>query len=96
VQRSLDAGATFSTEYTADSAVLLTAGAAPSVNVCWLVGRSGVVVLTTDGRVWQRLTFPEQADLTAVTAIDARTATVTTADGRRFGTADGGRTWTRR
>jgi hypothetical protein len=96
VQRSLDAGADFSTLYTADGGVLLTAGAAPSATVCWLVGRSGAVVLTTDGRVWQRSTFPEQVDLTAVTASDARTATVTTGDGRRFGTSDGGRTWTRR
>jgi Putative zinc-finger len=96
VQRSLDAGANFSTQYTAESGVLLTAGAAPAANVCWLVGRAGAVILSTDGRVWRRLTFPEQVDLTAVTATDARTATVTTADGRRFGTADGGRTWTRR
>jgi hypothetical protein len=96
VQRSLDGGATFSTQYTAERSVLLTAGAAPSANVCWLVGRAGAVVLSTDGRSWRRLTFPEQIDLTAVTAIDARTATVTTADGRRFGTADGGRTWTLR
>jgi len=73
--------------------VLLTAGAAPSANVCWLVGRAGAVILSTDGRAWRRLTFPEQIDLTAVTAVDARTATVTTADGRRFETADGGRTW---
>jgi Putative zinc-finger len=93
VQRSLDAGANFSTQYTAESGVLLTAGAAPSANVCWLVGRAGAVVLSTDGRVWRRLTFPEQVDLTAVTATDGRTATVTTADGRRFGTADGGGTW---
>jgi Putative zinc-finger len=93
VQRSLDAGANFSTQYTAESGVLLTAGAAPSANVCWLVGRAGAVVLSTDGRVWRRLTFPEQVDLTAVTATDARTASVTTADGRRFGTADGGGTW---
>lgn len=96
VQRSPDAGTNFSTQYTAESGVLLMAGAAPSTNVCWLVGRSGAVVLTTDGRVWQRLAFPEQVDLTAVTATDARTATVTAADGRRFGTSDGGRTWTRR
>ena len=93
VQRSLDAGANFSTQYTAENGVLLTAGAAPSANVCWLVGRAGAVVLSTDGRVWRRLTFPEQVDLTAVTATDARIATVTTADGRRFGTADGGGTW---
>ena len=51
-------------------------------------------VLTTDGATWQRRPIPEAADLTAVRAIDARTATVTTADGRHFATADGGITWT--
>ena len=74
----------------------LTAGVAPSSNVCWLVGRFGAITLTTDGRVWRRIKFPEPADLTSVTAADARTATVTTADGRQFATTDGGRTWTRR
>ncbi len=74
----------------------LSAGAAPSSNVCWLVGRSGAIILTTDGRAWRRLKFSEPADLAAVTASDARRATVTTADGRVFGTTDGGRTWARR
>ena len=35
----------------------------------------------------------ERVDLTAITATDARSATVTTADGRRFRTDDSGRTW---
>jgi photosystem II stability/assembly factor-like uncharacterized protein len=51
------------------------------------------VLLTTDGRQWRRLTFPVAADLTAVQATDARSATVTSVDGRRFRTADGGATW---
>lgn len=71
----------------------LTAGAAPAPAVCWIVGRSGTVLLTTDGRTWQRLTFPEPADLAGIIAKDASTATVTTADGRTFATTDGGRTW---
>ena len=96
IQRSLDAGATWTNHHTAENDVTLTAGSAPSSNVCWLVGRSGGIVLTTDGRAWRRLKFSEPADLAAVTATDARTATVTTADGRLFGTTDGGRTWTRR
>ena len=96
VQRSLDAGATWANQYSAEDGVMLTAGAAPTPTVCWLVGRAGVIVLTTDGRDWQRVKFPEPVDLTAVTSTDARTATVTTANGRRFLTTDGGRNWTPR
>ncbi len=96
IQRSGDAGVTWENRHTEASDVTLTAGVAPSSNVCWLVGRSGAITFTTDGRVWRRIKFPESADLTSVAAADARTATVTTADGRQFATTDGGRTWTRR
>src|SRR5204862_4377783 len=92
VQYSSDGGATWLALPTGASTDL-TAGASPSASVCWLVGRAGTVLLSTDGRRWQRVTFPEAVDLTAVSATDARTATVTTADGRRFSTADGGLTW---
>ena len=96
VQRSFDAGATWANQYTAEDGVMLTAGAAPTSTVCWLVGRGGAIVLTTDGRDWRRVKFPEPVDLTAVTSTDARTATVTTANGRRFLTTDGGRNWSPR
>jgi hypothetical protein len=71
----------------------LTAGASPSGDVCWVVGRAGTVLRTTDGRQWQRLMFPLVVDLAAIQATDARTATVTAMDGRRFTTANGGTTW---
>ena len=96
VQRSLDAGATWVDQYRADESVTLTAGVAPSTTACWLVGRAGAIVRTIDGRAWQRVRFPEPLDFTAVVAGDARTATVTAADGRQFATTDGGTTWTRR
>jgi hypothetical protein len=35
-------------------------------------------------------------DLLVVSATDATTATVTTADGRQFSTTDAGKTWVRR
>jgi hypothetical protein len=73
----------------------LIAGSSPSPSVCWLVGRAGTVLITTDGRNWRQVTIPETADLTSVRATDARRATVTAADGRSFTTADGGLTWTR-
>jgi hypothetical protein len=72
-----------------------TAGAAPSAMVCWLVGRGGVVLLTTDGRTWRRVPFPEMTDLSSVRATDAGAlvVSVSTADGRTFVTIDGGVTW---
>lgn len=71
----------------------LTAGTSPASNVCWIVGRLGVVLLTTDGRTWTGLMFPAITDLSSVTATSARNATVVTTDGRRFVTTDGGMTW---
>jgi hypothetical protein len=94
VQRSADGGATWRTEVTGATATL-TAGVSPSPSVCWLIGPGGMIVLTTDGRSWRRLVFPEAVDLVAITAADHESATVTTADGRSFTTADGGRTWSR-
>lgn len=93
IQRSIDGGATW--EMLSSGATQhLTAGAAPSPAVCWVVGRGGTVLLSTDGRTWRPLAFPEYVDLVAVQARDALSAGVTTADGRTFRTADGGRTWT--
>ena len=73
----------------------LTAGSSPTADVCWIVGDNGIVLLTTDGRRWQHLAFPETMDLAAVQATDSRSALVTTADGMLFQTRDGGLTWTR-
>jgi hypothetical protein len=80
----------------ADVASQLTAGSAPSAAVCWLVGRGGVIEVSIDaGGMWRRIMSPEITDLSAVQATDARTASITTADGRMFSTSDGGATWTR-
>ena len=89
---SEDAGATWEATPTGVGTDLM-AGASPSGDVCWVVGRAGIVLLTTDGRQWQRLMFPVAVDLAAIQATDARTATVTAMDGRRFTTVDGGTTW---
>jgi len=93
IQHSTNGGATWTA---ASSGVTedLMAGAAPSPTVCWIVGRGGTVLLSTDGLQFRRIAFPERADLVAIQATDALTATVTTADGRRFRTSDGGQTWT--
>lgn len=92
VERSTDGGSTWIAQ-DRGSAAAVTAGASPSPDVCWLVGRAGTVLLTTDGRRWQRLRFPEVVDLVAIRATDAATATVVTADGRSYTTKDAGLTW---
>jgi hypothetical protein len=93
IEHSADSGQTWATQYDAGAGVSLVAGTAVSATVAWMVGGGGVVVVTADGRTWTRTAVPGAPDLTAVTAADALAATVLTADGRRFTTADGGRTW---
>lgn len=92
VERSTDAGAQWTTA-TINSPDRLTAGAAPSGTICWIVGARGAVYLTTDGTRFVRLPFTEMIDLTSVFATDALSATVSSADGRSWRTTDQGRTW---
>jgi hypothetical protein len=92
VERSTDQGVTWETQSTGINAAM-TAGSAPSPLVCWLVGRSGTVLLTTDGQTWQRVAFPESLDLVAVQATDARSAVITAADRRQFRTTNAGISW---
>jgi hypothetical protein len=93
VERSADAGATWHTQWTSATAHVV-AGSAPSADTCWLVGSGGIVVLTTDGNKWHAIAPPEVDDFTSVSASDAKSATVTTKDGRQFKTRDGGKHWT--
>jgi len=103
IQRSVDGGVTWSVVDPVPakdaagqrgvSQMVLTSGSSPSRDVCWIVGRAGIVLLTVDGATWQRRPIPEAVDLSAVRAVDARTATVTTLSGRQFATSDGGATW---
>jgi putative zinc finger protein len=79
-----------------DVAGQITAGSSPSTDVCWIVGRAGTVLRSTDHQTWQRVNIPQAVDLSGVTATDARTARVVAADGRALSTSDGGVTWTQR
>ncbi len=103
IQRTTDGGTTWSvvdplrTAFRAGAAqtpIVLTAGSSPSRDVCWIVGRAGAVLLSTNGATWQRRPFPEPVDLIAVRATTMAAAMVTAADGRQFATSDGGATWT--
>src|SRR5215472_2832155 len=71
----------------------LFAGAAPSAEICWVVGRSGTVLRTTDGEQWQAIASPTDVDLVRVAASDELSATVLASDGRQFATHDGGLSW---
>lgn len=71
----------------------LVAGSSPRETVCWLVGHAGTVLRTHDGKNWEKLPPPTPADLISVKARDAMSATVAAADGRRYATSDGGRSW---
>jgi photosystem II stability/assembly factor-like uncharacterized protein len=94
-ERSTDAGVTWTSLPTGIDATLL-AGAAPDSATCWLAGQGGVVLRRTGTGPWTRVGFPEAVDLASIRATDAAHASVTTADGRVFETADGGDTWVRR
>lgn len=67
--------------------------AAPSAQVCWLVGRDSLILLTTDGTHWQTIAPPARADFVQVVAEGASSATVATAEGLRFQTTDTGKHW---
>jgi Putative zinc-finger len=93
IERSEDGGASWAVAIRPPAGDSITGGTAPARSICWLIGSSGLVMVTSDGITFARVPLPERVDLTAVTATDARTAIVTTADGRRFRTDDAGRTW---
>lgn len=100
IERSTDAGKTWVAQ-TSPSRQDWLAGAASSDRVCWLVGAKGAIARTVNGEHWDIIPPPAQAaapgggqpDWTAITALDALSATVTAADGRKFNTPDGGLTW---
>jgi hypothetical protein len=93
LQHSADGGVMWRTQTTGITEAP-AAGSSPSPSVCWLVGREGLVLMTTDeGQSWRRVPFPVAADLVSVRATDDRNATVVASDGRTFVTANGGRSW---
>jgi hypothetical protein len=93
VERSVDSGATWARQHRIELPLLLVAGASPSPVSCWLVGRRGVVLRTTDGRTWQQVKFPEPVDLRAISVPHPDVATIVASDGRTFSTANAGATW---
>lgn len=92
-ERSTD-GATWTTERYGVTTRVLT-GECPSADVCWLAGDGGQVFVRAGGAAWSDRPIPDiQITVTALRATSVDAATATLADGRRFSTTDGGRTWT--
>lgn len=93
VERSADGGATWQGQSLPGISGEIDAGSSPTLKICWLVGSGGTIFMTKDAVNWKKIAPPVPADFSAVTAQDASNATVTTADGRQFQTADGGKHW---
>ena len=93
VLKSEDAGATWHQANLRVANARVVALAAPSAQVCWIVGRDSLILLTTDGMHWQTVAPPAQADFVQAVAENASSATVTTSDGQRFQTNDAGMHW---
>jgi hypothetical protein len=92
VEISEDGGVTWQDQLLNPSAEF-TAGSAPEPRICWLVGRSGIVFLTEDGKSWRKLPSPTSEDLVVVVAKSASSATVTANDDRKWSTDDAGKRW---
>jgi Photosynthesis system II assembly factor YCF48 len=92
IEKSEDGGTTWKPEYV-DTRALLLAGAAPTVKICWVVGANGTILRTTNGSHWKTIRPPLETNFVRVEAADASSATLTAMDGRKFATADGGKSW---
>ena len=92
VERSTNGGAQWQPAALPESATL-TGGSSPAPSICWLVGRTGAVYVTTDGLRFIRVPFPYRTDFVSIQAADGRRATVVTIDGRTMRTDDQGATW---
>ena len=94
VERTQDGGANWSAAtIEPELKTRLVGGTATSQTNCWIIGREGVVLVTTDGRTFRRVSLPEAVQLASIIAQDHLRATVTAIDGRTFTTIDGGLTW---
>jgi photosystem II stability/assembly factor-like uncharacterized protein len=100
IERSTDAGKTWAAQVSPSKGDWL-AGAVVSESVCWIAGRNGAIARTTDSKNWESVAPPSQAatknaklpDWIGITARDAQSATITSNDGNKFATTDGGKTW---
>ena len=95
IEYSFDNSRTWETQKSGVT-VDLIGGSAPSDKVCWVIGKAGTILLTTDrGRHWKKITSPTKEALAGVWAQDGKHASVWTASHKQsLDTNDGGLTWT--
>ena len=93
VERSNDAGLTWTREPLAGARADLLSGVGPTSALWWLAGRGGGVLRFTSADGWQRVSLPDRAHIVSITASDAQNATVRLAGGRTLSTTDGGKAW---
>lgn len=93
IERTSDGGATWTLVHERPDQIV-TAGSSPTTPVAWFAGREGFVIVTSDaGATFTDISLAEPLDIASVSATDARTAVISTVNGRRFRTEDRGRTW---
>jgi len=95
IEHSTDAGTRWEVQSSGVVSDLL-AGSAPAAEVCWIVGRNATILRTTDsGAHWEKVNAPSTDDLTAIFAVNAQQATVSsTTPPKSYRTTDAGKTWT--
>lgn len=71
----------------------LITGACLAPSTCWIGGKEGAVIHTVDGERWQSVPVPVREDISNIQITDPDHVTATTVNGRRFVTADAGKTW---
>ncbi len=82
----------------------LLAAVAVSKDICWIGGRDGTILRTTDGgNNWRKIASPTSEDIASFDrvvineaggiGITADHAGITTASGKKFATTDGGASW---
>jgi photosystem II stability/assembly factor-like uncharacterized protein len=95
IERSSDGGITWSPQNSGVSVELLM-GSAPSDTVCWIIGREGTILKTTDGGGhWSKVAWPG-GEIIGIDGTDAMHAIVydgTTGVPVRLATNDGGVVW---
>ena len=92
IERSTDGGTTWQREREAPPAAIRL-GVCLNAAACWLGGDAGLILRREPSGRWVESRLPVRATVIRLDAQDAARATATLASGRRFATADGGRTW---
>jgi hypothetical protein len=98
IERSSDGGVTWVAQNSGVN-VELIGGSAPSNAVCWIFGRGGTILKTTDGGGhWTKVAWPDAGEIVGIQGLDAMHAIAYEGGlglAARLATNDGGETWFR-